>query len=342
MYLVKEKSSPYYQIIYMVDGRRNKRSTKCKFKSEALKFLSEFEKHFAAQKITKYVILSEFELEYKQYVKRTHSVSSQKSIHTSFSMFHKFIADQQLRKIDRKQIDIFLNETTNSSKSAAGLYYRTLKAAFNKALEWNYIIENPFAKIKPPRMIEKFPIFIEEDLLLEINNGVKEQFLRDFYITGFHTGMRAGEICNLRWSAIDLEQRIITVQNTESFTTKSKRERIIPINDTLMEVLKNMYPKVISILRSDLVFCRVKGIKLNVDYVSKKFKKVIRELNLDEKIHLHVLRHSFASNLIQRGVSLYVVKELLGHSSVAVTQKYAHLQRSNLFDAVRKLNKKVI
>lgn len=76
-------------------------------------------------------------------------------------------------------------------------------------------------------------------------------------------------------------------------------------------------------LPNSLVFFRYEGIKLNEDFVSKQFKKSVRAAGLNDKIHFHTLRHSFASMLVQRGVSLYVVKELLGHEDLSTTQIYS-------------------
>jgi integrase/recombinase XerD len=84
----------------------------------------------------------------------------------------------------------------------------------------------------------------------------------------------------------------------------------------------------------NIFFTNIPGIKLNEDYVSKKFKKAVRACKLNDKVHFHTLRHSFASLLVQKGVSLYVVKELLGHEDLATTQIYSHLQEDNLRQAV--------
>jgi len=137
--------------------------------------------------------------------------------------------------------------------------------------------------------------------------------------------MRLGELLNMKWNWIDFKQNIITVQCSATFTTKSKKERIIPISPILRSQLSNQLPKVIDLEKNTFVFARINGIKLNVDFVSKQFKKSVRAAGLDDKIHFHTLRHSFASLLVQRSVSLYVVKELLGHESLTTTQIYAHL-----------------
>ncbi len=141
----------------------------------------------------------------------------------------------------------------------------------------------------------------------------------------------------MKWDWIDLEQNIIKVKCSVSFTTKSKKERIIPICSTLRVLLTKLFPRIIDLDKNNFVFTRNQNIKLNENFVSKQFKKSLRAACLDEKIHFHTLRHSFASMLVQRGVSLYVVKELLGHEDLSTTQIYSHLQQQNLMNAVNLL-----
>jgi site-specific recombinase XerD len=87
----------------------------------------------------------------------------------------------------------------------------------------------------------------------------------------------------------------------------------------------------------ELVFYRIRNNILYQESISKQFKKIVRKSNLNDKIHFHTLRHSFASLLAQKGVSLYIIKELLGHEDLATTQIYSHLQQQNLRDAVNLL-----
>ncbi|MBE0551903.1 MAG: tyrosine-type recombinase/integrase [Ignavibacterium sp.] len=104
--------------------------------------------------------------------------------------------------------------------------------------------------------------------------------------------------------------------------------------------MHSIHPRIASIViksnsnPDDFIFNRKTDIKFNEDYVSKQFKKALRAAELNDDIHFHNLRHSFASNLVQRGVNLYVVKELLGHEDIKTTQIYSHIQNQNLYDAV--------
>ena len=89
-----------------------------------------------------------------------------------------------------------------------------------------------------------------------------------------------------------------------------------------------------------MCFARIVETLLRGDHFSRKFKKACRAASVDERIHFHTLRHSFASRLAQEGVSLYVIKELLGHSSITTTEIYSHLNVESLRGAIEKLNPK--
>ncbi|MCL4548366.1 MAG: tyrosine-type recombinase/integrase [Bacteroidetes bacterium] len=339
MYVVKIPRSKFYQLVYFVDGKRTTVSTKTSNLTEAYKFLGSFKINPKEPLKEEPVLisLSAFKNEYLEFVKPTKSKSYVRSINLSFNMLIGFIGDIQLDRLDIRTIDKFMTHTFVRTPRGASLYYRTLKAAFSKAVLWNYIPENPFKKIKSPKAAKSFPIFISETELQSILDITKEIYMRDLFFTAFYTGMRLGELVNIKWSWIDLKQNQITVKCSEEFTTKSKKERIIPFNQSLKIILINHKPRIFIIGSDDFIFTDSRGNKLNEDYVSKKFKEYVRAAKLDDKIHFHTLRHSFASLLVQRGVSLYIIKELLGHEDLATTQIYSHLQQQNLRDAVNLL-----
>ena len=240
-----------------------------------------------------------------------------------------------LEVISTRMIDQFISSIASKSKFSASLYYRTLKAAFNKAVVWNYIEANPFNKIKIPKVPKSFPVFISENELLEILNNTTSNLMKNIFTTAFYTGMRLGELLNMKWSWIDFSQSIITIKNSSEFNSKNKRERIIPIHPKVKIILQTRFP--IGKQHNNLVYSKYAQVKLNEDFVSKQFKKAVRAANLNDKIHFHSLRHSFASALVQRGVSLYAVKELLGHENIKTTQIYSHLQKENLMAVVNLL-----
>lgn len=343
MYLVLNKKSKFYQLIYFRNGKRTSVSTGTANKFQAEKFLDTFNPDFVIKpavvnNLNKTILLSQFINEYENYVIGTYSKNYlNKAVHPSLSVFQKYLPDLPLENITSKIIDQFISSIAAKSKFSASLYYRTIKAAFNKALIWNYIQENPFNKIKVPKTPQSLPAFITFDELQIIISKTEKEFLKPLFLTAFYTGMRLGELVNMKWNWIDFQNNVITVKCDSSFTTKNKKERLIPINSTLKNILLNIQPKILSIEKDDFVFSKFHGVKLNEDFVSKIFKKAVRQSDLNSKIHFHSLRHSFCSNLVQKGVSLYIVKDLAGHQNIKTTQIYSHLQNKNLMDAVNLL-----
>ena len=322
----------------MEEGKRKKRSTKKKLKSEALNYLSVFRENLEKEKEIKIVFIQDFETEYLSYIKSMRAASYHRSIKYTMDCMIAFTGNLKLNQLDYRLMEKFILKQYESSKSCSALYYRTLKSAFEKALSWGYIKENPFRKFKSPKVPKTFPVFIDYKMVNIIVEKEKSALMKDIYFTAFLTGMRLGELVNLKWNSVDLNTQAIKVECSRTFTTKSKRERIIPINKTLFELLRKRTPKIIDINQEGFVFCKKQQVKLNEDFVSKSFKKAVKLSGLNDAIHFHTLRHSFASSLIQKGVSLYVIMELLGHSDISVTQIYSHLKQDNLTDAVRLLD----
>ncbi len=345
MFIFKNQRSPFYKLAYQLNGKRRIISTKTSDYKEAQKFMTKFKVpvELPLEK-TKLYTISTFKDEYISYVSGIKSRSYIRSIKLSFRQLIAFTGNMNLSFLDTRTLDKFINSTYSHAPKAAALYYRTLKAAFSKAVVWNYLPENPFKKIKAPRTLSTIPLFISPEEFQNIIAHTPHQYLKDLFTTAFYTGMREGEIANLKWSWIDFDQNIIKIRCSEEFSTKGKKERIIPICKILRSVLLNQFPHVIVLNKNNpapptdqFVFTRQNGIKLTEDFISKQFKKSVRKSGLHDKIHFHTLRHSFASMLVQRGVSLYVVKELLGHEDLSTTQIYSHLQKQNLMDAVNLL-----
>ena len=338
MFIFKRKGIYYLEYLDEVENRKKRISTKTRKKSEALKFLTNFNKELNNKPKFEYISLTDFKAEYLHYLEQAHTSSYLADVKTSFRVLIKNVGNIPLAKLNNRILEKMLLELFSKSKYGAAHHYKNLRASFNKAIDWNYITENPMKSVKLPKIPKSLPAFINRIELNMIVQNTKYRDLQDIFLTAFHTGMRLSEIINLKWSAINLSERSIIVQNNETFTTKSKKERMIPINDTLALVLNNRIPKVLNIKLDEYVFFKYQGVHYLKDYVSKNFKKVVRALKMSERIHFHTLRHSFASNLVQAGISLYVVKEILGHEDLSTTQIYSHLQKENLISAVKVLD----
>jgi integrase len=146
------------------------------------------------------------------------------------------------------------------------------------------------------------------------------------------TGARRGEILNLTWDDVNLKERLVTIHSSVNYRVKGGKVRVVPLNETVARLLDSMPDK------RGLVFKGVRGETANGNHVGRRFRCAARELGFDRKLHFHSLRHSFASLLVQKGVSLYHVQKLLGHSSTRVTEVYAHLQNTKMHDVVAKID----
>ena len=329
------KRDGYFHLEYFdsVLNKSRRKSLKTKDKKLALQRLTEFEKLIEQKKHIQQIKVSRFELEYKTFIQSVYTKKYLSSIEYSFRKLTQHLQnDVVLATINKRTAENFLYTIFRTSEHAAYLHLRTLKAAFNKAITWQYISSNPWKGIKLPKIPSNHPVFISTAELGTILSKIKELDIRDIIIVAYYTGMRLSEVLNLQWNSIDIKNSNLTVSSNEHFVVKNKKDRIIPIHPIVGNLLKPRLTK----KTGEYIFSK-SGILYRQEYISKKFKKAVRDAELPEKIHFHTLRHSFASNLVQNGISLYVVKELLGHSSISTTQIYSHLKNDNLVNAIATL-----
>ncbi|MDY7229827.1 tyrosine-type recombinase/integrase [Hyalangium rubrum] len=158
---------------------------------------------------------------------------------------------------------------------------------------------------------------------------------RTMVLVGLHTGLRRGELIALQWDALDLVAgRLLVKRNVwrgHFGTPKGGRSREVPLNAVALEALKAHRH-----LRGAFVFCDVQGTYLKNDACRNALLRASKRAGL-RPIGWHTLRHTFASHLVMRGVPLKAVQELLGHASIEMTMRYAHLSPDVKKDAVRAL-----
>lgn len=238
-----------------------------------------------------------------------------------------------------------------------------LKSALSKAVEWGYLDANPLAKVKPIKMDRRAePRYLtaeENDRLREALRQRDEEIraerrranqwrrerdyptkpdldalpfvdhLHPLILLALNTGMRRGELFNLQWQDVDTSRARLTVQGGGA---KSGQTRHIPLNAEALAVLDGW--RVTTGRDAGLVFPGRDGGRL--DNIAKGWKAVVTRAGLSG-FRFHDLRHTFASWLVMQGVDLYAVRDLLGHSTIAMTERYAHLAPEHKAGAVASL-----
>jgi integrase len=240
MYLIRRKNGTYYiQFFDPLTSQIRRISTKRNSKREAQVFLKQFNP--VLDKSNDQIRLSSFRNEYLKYVAANKTEKYSKSIKLSFRQLLNYSKDVTLQNLTPRMLDQFIAEKFSTAPWSALMYYRTLKAAFSKAVVWGYLEENPLKKIKAPKQKKSLPVFISKSDLEKIIQHTSTKLLQDIFITAFYSGMRLGEILNLVWDCIEFNRKIITIKNINGFVTKSKKERVIPMNDRLLELYLNRY-----------------------------------------------------------------------------------------------------
>jgi integrase len=203
-----------------------------------------------------------------------------------------------------------------------------IRHLFSKAVEWEMIDQNPFEQgksllLKASNQRIRYLTEEEIDRLLEESKSAKH--LYRVVICAINTGMRRGEILSLRWEQI--RNGFIYLAKT-----KTKNPREIPINKDLAQMFKEIRKE--QGLSSKHVFIYNSRV---VQKVHKGFRAALKRAGIED-FKFHDLRHTFASHVIMRGGSLKDVQELLGHKTVTMTLRYAHLSQEHKMNAVNLLN----
>lgn len=200
-----------------------------------------------------------------------------------------------------------------------------IKHMFNKAVQWNYLRENPFRnvlKFKEPAGRVRYLTEEEIDKLL----NCCADYLKPIVVTALNTGMRKGEILRLKWEDIDLKNRVITIR-----TSKNNEARIIPMNDILHRELISIGAEI----GPQYVFTHTDGRPYHD--IRGGFKATLKRAGIKD-FRFHDLRHTFASHLAMKGVDIRTIQELLGQKTITMTMRYSHLSNKALKEAVDKLN----
>ncbi len=320
---------------FTFEGRRCVKSTKTSDKVVATQILKDIEGRIARGSFDlnryekKHVLLEPFFVEYFEYAKsfkERNTIINEKNIGEQVVAYFGNVSLRALnnpRQIDKWKASVL----ERVSPTTFNIHRRFLHAAFNVAIKWGYLDENPMASVKKEKPHEQRLFMTKEELgsiltmidddLNEPIGATKKEFLRLFRLLVIflvNTGLRRQEAIKLTASDVDFEKRLVALSHT-----KSKRVRIIPMNETAYQALREVGAGMFSVI--------------DMEIASRTFGKYVKRAKMTG-FHLHSLRHTFATNLIARGVDIYTVSRLLGHSDIRTTMIYAKSNTDLLKTAV--------
>lgn len=257
------------------------------------------------------------------------SKSSQVRDRSAANHLLDFFGDTALLDISKKRVGEYKTKRRLDEAAPATINKELglLKHAFNLAVkEWEWLETNPIScmSLEPVNNArDRWLTWEEERALLDVS----PDWLRSIIIFALNTGMRRGEILNLKWQNVDLTRGTITLTRS-----KNQLRGTIPLNSRVFELLmmKQRQPG------REYVFCSKAGTRLEDRNLKRAFD-IAREKAGLQDVRFHDLRHTFATRLVQNGVDLYRVQRLLGHKTHVMTQRYAHHYPESLRSAVKVL-----
>lgn len=221
----------------------------------------------------------------------------------------------------------------NNSNNSVNRKIASLKAFYKFLLKTKQIETSPLLKhkaLKTPKILqipfsEKELNNVLDDLKFEVGfEGIRDKLIIDLFYT---TGIRRSELINLKIQNIDINNKSIKVLG------KRNKERVIPILPIISSQIQNYFLERIQLQQIkdfDYFFLMLKGVKLNDSFVYRLINHYFSNVSEKVKKSPHVLRHTFATHMLNNGAALNSVKELLGHSSLASTQIYTSSSLSEL------------
>jgi integrase/recombinase XerC len=199
----------------------------------------------------------------------------------------------------------------------------TLKTFYKYLLRQGVVSVNPMLKIQSPKTSKRLPVFVEKermDILLDtVEFGNNEDGLRNKLIIEifYATGVRLSELINIKLNNVDYHLSQIKVLG------KRNKERIIPISPYLLGLMSD-YQKSKTIINDEFFFTNGKGKKLYEKFVYRIVNSYLSQITTIDKKSPHILRHTFATHMLNNGADLNAIKELLGHANLSATQVYTH------------------
>ncbi len=280
-------------------------------------------------------------LEYLRYEKKQ-SKHTSLAYQTDLTQFHTYLSSvYQISDLgfNHLQIRSWMAHLMGEGVSARSISRKlsSLKSLFRFLMKEDLIAQNPMSKIVAPKISKKLPVYVEQKAMDQLLNetpfpdgfeGLRDSLILNMY---YGTGMRQSELIGLRLNQVDAFKRQVKVLG------KRNKERIIPITSDLAQKIEDYltFCKQENIM-SEVLFCNEKGQPLYPKKVYNLVHKYLSEVTTIQKRSPHVLRHTYATHMLNNGADLNAIKELLGHANLSATQVYTHNSIERLKEVYKK------
>ena len=237
-----------------------------------------------------------------------------------------------LDTITTDTVRTFLMQENSRGLSAASLarLRSAMNALFEHAVNKNWLEKNPVHGVSTPKISRKLPDVLDVDTLqklleipLESDIAIRDKAILELF---YSSGLRLTELSQSRWQDVDQSQGLIRV------TGKGNKQRVIPVGSLALKALNAWYP--LSTQRNmtdqDYIFISSRGDRLKQRSIQARIKYWAQRQGLWERVYPHLLRHSFASHMLESSSDLRAVQEMLGHADLSTTQIYTHLNFQHL------------
>ena len=285
------------------------------------------------------------------------------SYQIDLNLFFKFIKNKDLTKIQEKDIKLYINSLYKEdlSTSTVSRKLSSLKKFFDFLKSESHLKLNPITNISKPKAVKSLPKILTESEILKLLSAINKDS-SDFGIRLstmleilYASGLRVSELISIPISAIKINSIKDSIEIMENYLIirgKGSKERLVPLSKSAIKIIEKYLKtrKRLGQENSKWLFCgnfRANkydnelrnennfNILQDSHITRQRFHQMIKELakicNIDhKKVSPHIIRHSFATHLLNRGADLRIIQEILGHSDISTTQIYTHIMNNNL------------
>lgn len=270
-----------------------------------------------------YLIPLQKELSIRKYSRRT--IKSYIRYNKDFLLFTG-MKPEEIENEDIKKYLYYMIDKNKVATSTLNIILNALKFYYEEVLEKKFIYE-----VKRPKKDKKLPVVLNREEVHKILNASSNIKHKAILMLIYSAGLRVGEVVKLKPEAIDSERGLIHIKGG-----KGRKDRYTILSQTALKILKEYYEQY---KPRKWLFERAKpGRNITVRTVQAIFKQACKRVGISKKVTVHALRHSFATHLLESGVDLRYIQELLGHKSSKTTEIYTHVIKTSLAKIKNPLN----